>query len=111
MSKKEEQVMLVEMPNGKHTTTGEGNRIYQAAFTKKEKRKGELMVFPGFICQGTFNTDDEQVLIDYGWELATRLDGGTTMWRHFNKESIRFTANALDLRIFFPKNSLLFVIK
>lgn len=103
-------IPLVDMPNGKHETTGEGNRIYLAAFTKKEKHKGQTLVFPGFICQGQFNEEETVVLRDYGWEQQSILTT-TALWRNFNKESVKFTAQALDLRVFSPKQSLLFVVK
>ena len=109
--KNEDAILMIDMPDGKHTTTGEGNRIYRAAFTKNERHNNDLLVFPGFVCQGTFTMDEEQVLVDYGWEQFIKLDQGMAFWRNLNKESVRYTTQALDLRVFFPKSSVLFVIK
>jgi hypothetical protein len=107
---KENQAPVIDMPNGKHTTTGEGNRIYQAAFTNNEKRGDQIITFPGFICQGTFSQEEADVLKDYGWEMGIQLKDGMTMWQNQSKDSVRYTAEALDLRVFFPKTSLIFWI-
>lgn len=104
-------ILVYEFDDGEIEVETKEHRIFRAAFTRNEKHHDQLIIFPGYVCQGAFSAEDKSILDDYGWEEMVKLHDGKAMWRHLNEESAIFTASALDLPLQVPKRSLVFTIK
>jgi hypothetical protein len=110
----ETEVLMYEFPDGGENTPFSGEtRIRRQAFAQRES--DGLCVFEGWMAEGIFDEDDEQVLLDYNWEHVIDLTEGEegkgqSMWRNLSRDMVDYTTEVFGVEIECPKKSLVFLV-